>query len=108
MNLLWFLFATLSISVASLASALLFPWKTKHEILFPFVALAAGTMLGGVAGSFLIDKSEFLAASLLPIATGSFLYIAAAYLKPEVRKQESLPHVFLAFLAGTGVMKVVE
>ncbi|TAL50788.1 ZIP family metal transporter [Patescibacteria group bacterium] len=77
-------------------------------------ALAALTVVvGGVVGFLISDSVEWAVPVLIPIAIGSFLYISAADLLPELRHdashggtRSSIPLHFLVFLTGLIIMIV--
>ena len=74
-------------------------------LMFNFLS-AIAAMLGGLAGYFLVGSDSFVY-YLLPIAAGGFIYIAAADLLPELKKEEKwskfIPS-FIIFLFGIGLM----
>lgn len=83
--------------------------KGKALLLNFFSAVTA--VLGGLAGFFLAGKMGDSIVFLLPFAAGSFIYISASDLIPEIKykgnKKKSLLH-FSAFLAGISLMAVLK
>ncbi len=82
---------------------------TKSKALLVNTLAALTVVLGGVAGYFLTSSVDVAVPILLPIATGSFIYIAAADLLPELKRQEdadNIPLHFLVFLTGLIIMIV--
>ena len=85
-------------------------FSRKRALFFNFVS-ALLAMGGAIAGYFLSEQSETLAAYLLPLAAGGFLYIAASDLLPEIRKHNTLAKMitsFVCFLLGIGLMLLVK
>lgn len=75
--------------------------KRKALSLNLLVGLLA--VLGGIVGYFLSIKIDNMAVYLLPIAAGSFIYIATSDLIPEIKKEIDLKKsglLFLWFLLG--------
>jgi zinc and cadmium transporter len=64
---------------------------------FNFIS-ALTAVLGAVAGYFLSTFSESIASFLVPFAAGSFIYIAASDLIPELHKEPKLKKSMLSFL----------
>ncbi len=83
--------------------------KTKALVL-NFLS-AVTVVLGGIIGFFLSGKIGESIIFLLPFAAGSFIYISASDLIPEIKHKEnirkSLIH-FSVFLAGIGVMILIK
>ena len=79
----------------------------KGKALFLNFLSAVSAVLGGMVGFFVLEKIDSSTAFLLPIAAGSFIYIAAADLVPELKAKtsikDSLSH-FAIFLLGIGLM----
>ena len=71
-------------------------------------AMSASTVVvGGVIGYILSSSVELAVPILLPFAAGSFVYIAASDLLPELKHEETLKQSllhFLIFLVGLAVM----
>jgi len=81
-------------------------YKKSKALLFNFLA-ASTVVLGGVAGFFLAGSVENTIPILLPFAAGSFLYIAAADLLPELKHDEKIRETalhFCIFLLGLLLM----
>ncbi len=81
-------------------------FRKKKALILNFLA-ASTVVLGGVVGYFLTQSVEMAVPVLLPFAAGSFMYIAAADLLPELKHDEnqksSLTH-FAVFLVGLIIM----
>ncbi|OGY44647.1 MAG: hypothetical protein A3B89_04160 [Candidatus Buchananbacteria bacterium RIFCSPHIGHO2_02_FULL_40_13] len=75
-------------------------WKKSRALLFNFIS-GLTAVLGGLVAYFVAQS--FNVAFLLPLAAGSFIYIAASDLIPEVKYQVKLKaniaH-FIAFILG--------
>lgn len=83
---------------------------TKKTAALANLAVALTAVLGGVVGYTLSQQSAQIAPYLLPIAAGGFLYIAAADLMPQIRKEKNLPKAVLSFtfyLVGLGIMLLI-
>jgi zinc and cadmium transporter len=83
--------------------------KKKALLLNFFSALTA--MAAGVVGFFFFEKIGGQASFLLPFAAGSFIYIAASDLIPEIKKRKeghSSLAQFLVFLTGLFLMLVLK
>ncbi len=78
--------------------------KIKAAIYNGLVSLTV--VLGGVVGYFLTDAVDWTVPVLLPIAAGSFIYIAASDLLPEIKhgSRKNIPLYFLVFLTGLVIM----
>ncbi|MCX8158884.1 MAG: ZIP family metal transporter [Candidatus Pacearchaeota archaeon] len=79
--------------------------KTKALIINFIVALFA--VLGGITGFYLFNFVSQLTLLLLPFAAGSFIYVAASDLIPEIKKEYSLSKsllTFLIFILGISIM----
>lgn len=89
---------------------LLYSGFKKSKALALNFASAAIALLGGAVGFFLSERIEGSVQFLLPLAAGGFIYIAAADLVPEIRK-EKRPGKFLGtfaiFLLGIALMKIL-
>ncbi len=83
-------------------------FKKKKALLLNFLA-SSTVILGGVVGFYLTQSVEMAVPILLPFAAGSFMYIAAADLLPELKHdediKESMTH-FAVFLLGLVIMAV--
>lgn len=79
----------------------------KKKALFVNYLAASTVILGGVVGFFLTQAIDLAIPILLPLAAGSFVYIAASDLLPELKHEEkfkqTLFHAFI-FLVGLGIM----
>jgi zinc and cadmium transporter len=74
------------------------------------LGVALTSVLGGVVGFFLAEQSERMAPYLLPIAAGGFLYVAAADLMPQIRKEKNIYKAvtsFTFFLIGLTIMLLI-
>ncbi|MFC2044528.1 ZIP family metal transporter [Chloroflexota bacterium] len=78
----------------------------SRALTFNYIS-AITAMAGGIVGYFASSIMQTSVIYLLPFAAGHFIYIAAADLIPEIKRQEnllrSLVH-FCIFLAGIGIM----
>ena len=72
--------------------------KTKALILNLISALTA--VLGGLIGYFLSARIEGLAVYILPFAAGTFIYIAASDLIPEIKSDEKFKKSLIHFLVA--------
>lgn len=74
-----------------------------------FIGLTA--IFGGVLGYYLSGQVEHLVSYLLPLAAGSFIYIAASDLMPELKKEDTIKNsaiTFIVFLLGIGIMVLLK
>lgn len=81
----------------------------KALILNYLVALTV--MAGGIVGYFSFSHLENALPYLLPFAAGGFVYIAAADLMPELRKEANMKrsmNIFLVFIAGILIMQLIK
>ncbi|MFC2020830.1 ZIP family metal transporter [Chloroflexota bacterium] len=85
-------------------------FSKRRALAFNYIS-AITAMVGGVIGYFLASVIQTSIVYLLPFAAGTFIYIAAADLIPEIKHavsiQRSIIH-FCVFLAGIGVMLLVK
>ncbi len=96
------LIATLSVLIhklpdgISMISIMLYHgYKRQKSILYSWI-IAVATPIGAVVSYFLIkDLSQPFLGALLAIAAGSFLYIAAADLIPEIHKKSKILNIIL-------------
>jgi len=83
----------------------------KVKALFLNFLSALTIVLGGIVGFFLSDSIASSVVFLLSFAAGSFIYIAASDLIPEIKqegnKAKSLVH-FLIFLLGLSLMFLMK
>lgn len=83
----------------------------KIRALFLNFASAIAIIFGGIAGFFLAEKIGGKIVFLLPFAAGTFIYIAASDLIPQIKKEreikKSVIH-FLVFLAGISLMLIIK
>jgi len=85
-------------------------FSKKNAILFNLVS-ALAAVAGAVVGILLLEQVTQLGKYLLPIAAGSFLYIGAADLLPELRKETNrtrLIGLVFVFLLGAGIMQGLQ
>lgn len=71
---------------------------------------AVSVVAGGVVGFLLAEAMQGVATALLPFAAGSFIYIAATDLIPEIQREERLGRslaYFGTFLLGLGGIALV-
>ena len=91
--------------------ALVYSGFKKGRALFLNFISAIFAVLGGLIGFFILEKVESSIVFLLPMAAGSFIYIAASDLIPEIKEKvsfrESLTH-FIFFLIGIGAMILLK
>lgn len=85
-------------------------FKRTKALLLNF-ASALTIVIGGLIGFLLSEKLDKAIMILLPLAAGSFIYIAAADLIPEIRhrvkdRETFLP--FFVFLAGLVLMSLLK
>ncbi|MEW6221936.1 MAG: ZIP family metal transporter [Candidatus Hadarchaeota archaeon] len=76
--------------------------KPRKALLMNF-ATALTALVGGIVGFFFLPHFGGVIPLLLPFAAGSFLYIAASNLVPEMHKQQETSKTatsFVAFLFG--------
>ena len=80
--------------------------KRTRALLLNYLA-AATVIVGGIIGYFVSTVTDVMEPLLLPFAAGSFLYIAAADLLPELKHEErpsqTLLHI-LFFFVGLAIM----
>lgn len=83
----------------------------KVKALFLNFLSAITIVFGGIVGFLLFDKIGESIVFLLPFAAGSFIYIAASDLIPEIKKQigfsKSIIHFFV-FLFGIALMLLLK
>jgi zinc and cadmium transporter len=81
----------------------------KRAILFNFLS-ATTAILGAIVGLFLASRVNSFAKFILPFAAGSFLYIAASNLVPELHRHcklwDTILHI-LAICLGVGIMAAI-
>ena len=85
-------------------------FSKKNAILFNLVS-ALASVAGALVGILLLEQVTSLSNYLLPIAAGSFLYIGAADLLPELRKEKNrarLIGLVIVFLLGAGIMQGMQ
>jgi zinc and cadmium transporter len=85
-------------------------FSRARALTFNYIS-AITAIVGGVTGYYLSSAMEDSTIYLLSFAAGSFIYIAAADLIPEIKHttdlKRSLLH-FVAFLAGLALMLVIR
>jgi len=83
----------------------------KIRALFLNFASAIAIIFGGISGFFLSERIEEKIVFLLPFAAGTFIYVAASDLIPQIKNErnfkKSLIH-FLVFLTGIGLMLLIK
>lgn len=77
---------------------LTFSGMRKNKALMWNFLVALTSVVGGVLGFFLLEKSQTLVNSLLPLAAGSFLYISASDLIPELKQETNLKKSLISFV----------
>ncbi len=84
-------------------------WKPKKALIANFL-VAMTIVIGGLFGYFLSEQAESIVPYLLPIAAGSFIYISASDLIPEIRQERSMRRSvgsILMFVVGVGIMLIL-
>ena len=82
--------------------------KVKALVLNFLAAVTA--ILGALVVLIVSESAEFIEAYLVPFTAGAFIYVAAADLMPELRKEKQgskLVVHFVAFIAGIGLMAML-
>lgn len=83
----------------------------KVQALFLNFASAIAIIFGGISGFFLSERIGEQILFLLPFAAGTFIYVAASDLIPQIKNErnfkKSLIH-FLVFLTGIGLMLLIK
>jgi len=85
-------------------------FSKKKALLFNLIS-AFAAVIGAITGILLLEQVASLSAYLIPIAAGSFLYIGAADLLPELRKETNrsrLIGLVFVFLLGAGIMQGLQ
>ena len=85
-------------------------FKKVKALLLNFLS-ATAIIFGGVAGFFLSQQIGDRIIFLLPFAAGSFIYIAASDLVPEIKQGENVKKSILylsVFLLGIGLMLLIR
>ncbi|MBP7768788.1 ZIP family metal transporter [Candidatus Woesebacteria bacterium] len=84
---------------------------SRERALFLNFVVALTAVLGGFLGYFLSYSVPYFTVVLTPFAAGSFLYIAATDLLPQLQSERnvmtSVRHLFV-FLCGVGSMYVLQ
>ena len=81
----------------------------KAKALFLNFLSALTIVFGGIAGFFLFEKIEKTILFLLPLAAGSFIYIAATDLVPQIKAEANFKKsffYFFVFLSGIGLILI--
>ncbi len=81
-------------------------FSKKKALLFNFLS-ALTAVLGGIVGFIFVGTSDQIVNFLLPIAAGSFLYISASDLIPELKEEKDPKKSFISFvlfIAGLALM----
>lgn len=90
---------------------LLYSGFSRKKAIAANLLVAMTAVLGGLVGFWLFETGINLEIYLLPLAAGGFLYIAAADLMPEIRKETNRKKsliAFLMFLTGILLMVLIE
>ncbi len=82
---------------------LIFGGFGKYRALFLNFISALAAILGGLVGYFLLEKIGAGILFLLSFTAGSFIYIAASDLIPQIKQGKSVVN-FLTFLVGIAIM----
>lgn len=88
-------------------AVLVFGGYKKHRALWLNFLTATTVVAGGIAGYFLTSTVSNMVPFLLPFAAGSFLYVAASDLLPELKHDEEVGETVLhvaIFILGLGAM----
>ncbi len=82
----------------------------KTKALFLNFLSGVTAIFGGIVGYFLAEKIGDSIVFLLPFAAGTFIYIAASDLIPEIKEKGSKESMinFLVFLLGIGLMVLMK
>ena len=85
-------------------------FKRVRALFLNFLS-ATTIILGGVVGFFLLERIGESVVFLLPFAAGTFIYVAASDLIPEIKQKvsskQSIIH-FLVFLLGISLMLLIK
>lgn len=90
---------------------LLYAGFKKSDAILANISVALTAVLGGLVGYLLHGSGLDIEAYLLPLAAGGFLYIAAADLMPEIRKEKDRKKsltAFAMFILGILLMVLVR
>ncbi len=90
---------------------LLYAGFTKTQALYANFLVALTSVLGGLIGYFASSQAQMLTPYIHLLAVGSFLYIAASDLIPEIRQQPTLKSsvsAFMAFILGILIMYLLK
>ena len=90
---------------------LVFSGFSKRKAVVANLAVAATSIAGGIIGFYFSQHIDNIVGYLLPFAAGSFIYIAASDLLPEIKEEESLKNSiisFAIFLFGISIMLLIE
>lgn len=85
-------------------------FKKAKALLFNFLSGLLG-VLGGLAGYFLFRETEKGILFLLAFTAGSFIYISASDLIPQIKEETSIKKsaaYFLTFLSGIAIMFLMK
>ncbi|MFB6215813.1 MAG: ZIP family metal transporter [Candidatus Aenigmatarchaeota archaeon] len=85
-------------------------FKKMKALVLNYVT-AATVILGGISGYFLYTAVEGITIYILPFAAGSFIYIAASGLIPEIKDCETWQKSainFTVFLMGVSLMLAIK
>ncbi|MBM5789656.1 ZIP family metal transporter [Candidatus Parcubacteria bacterium] len=83
-------------------------YKKLRALVLNFFS-ASTVILGGLVGFYLTSSADLAVPILIPLAAGSFLYIAASDLLPELKHEENRKQTLLhaaVFLLGIALMAV--
>lgn len=84
---------------------------TRSQAVVANLAVGITSVLGGLVGFFLLSSIQDTTVWLLPVAAGSFLYLAAVDLIPEFREESNRLRsvvLFLLFIVGLFGLPVVN
>jgi len=91
-------------------AVLIYGGFNKIKALFLNFISALAAILGGIIGFFLLEKIGGGILFLLPFTAGSFIYIAASDLIPQIKENEDFKNSavnFLTFLLGIIIMVLI-
>jgi len=79
-------------------------FEKKKAIMINFI-LSLGVLVGGIVGFIISREIDFTTEYLLPIAAGGFIYVGAADLLPEIRKEsDTKKSIIILEIIAVGMM----
>jgi zinc and cadmium transporter len=88
-------------------AVLIYGGFNKIKALFLNFISALAAILGGIIGFFILEKIGGGILFLLPFTAGSFIYIAASDLIPQIKQEGKSVINFLTFLLGIIIMVLI-